>query len=175
VPPIQPPPIQPSPGQPSLVQPHSYQHALTLAHDARRRAFARAALVRYEVAARRALGRRRRWYSRWSRAPRGTEPFTDAVERDLREDEAYLAVVGEMLRFLDAAIRYARHNGYGGDPMLRWLLQQMVRLLRPLIGEQGAVERVSSLLVGQFPAGQLPGPRGISARENRWPHDGRRV
>jgi hypothetical protein len=127
--------------------PGSYRQAIERSNDARERAFARAGRVRFEVAARRALGGRRRWYSRWYRPPRRMEPFADAVDRELREDPLYAEAVGEMVACLDAAVRYAHHNGHLRDPALRWLLRQLVLLLRPLMGEAAAVQRVAELVI----------------------------
>jgi hypothetical protein len=141
-------------------EPPGYRQALGMANDARRRAFARAGQLRFEVAVRRALGGRRRWYSRWYRPPRGSEPFTDAVGRALREDPAYTEAVGEMVRCLDLAVRHARQYRQQGDDVLRGLLRQLVVLLRPLMGEQAAVHRVAALVLRHStgPVG-IPGPR----------------
>jgi hypothetical protein len=118
-----------------------------MAEEARRRAYARAARVRYEVAARRALGGRRPWYSRWYRLPGRMESFAEAVDRGLRDDPAYLGAVTEMVAYLDVAIRQARDRGHRADHALQWLLRQLVLLLRPLMGERAAVQRVAALVI----------------------------
>ncbi|HKT04522.1 MAG TPA: hypothetical protein VJT31_33825, partial [Rugosimonospora sp.] len=87
------------------------------------------------------------WYSRWSRQPRRGEPFAAAVARSLRADPAYLHATNELTRYLDAALRHAYRQRQLGDPALRWLLRQLVVVLRPLMGERAAMERVAELVV----------------------------
>ncbi|MEN3307864.1 MAG: hypothetical protein V7603_4066 [Micromonosporaceae bacterium] len=130
-------------------EPGSYRQALAFANAARQRAFARAAQVRFEVAVTRALTGQRPWYSRWYRPPRGREPFADAIDQGLRNDPAYAGAVDEMMRYLATAVRYARRRGHRGDHVLRWLLRQLVLLLRPLVGENAAVDRVAELVTGR--------------------------
>jgi hypothetical protein len=136
--------------------PDGYRRALVLANDARGRAYARAARVRFEVAVRRAMSGQRRWYSRWYRPPRRLVPFADAIEEGLRADPVYVGAVSEMLRHLDVALRYARHDGHRGDAALPWLLRQLVVLLRPLMGDEAAMRRVAELVFHR-----AAGPRGL--------------
>jgi hypothetical protein len=141
-------------------EPGSYRQALAFANAARQRAFARAAQVRFEVAVTRALTGQRPWYSRWYQPPRRREPFADAVDRGLRNDPPYAGAVNEMMGYLDTAVRYARQRGHRGDHVLRWLLRQLVLLLRPLVGENAAVERVAELVTRRSTGpSDVPTPR----------------
>ncbi len=149
-----------------------YHRALASANDARQRALARAGRVRYDVAARRALSGRSRWYSRWYRPPRRIEPFVAAVYRALREDPEYTGAVSEMVVYLDAAMVQARARGQERDRALRWLLHQLVLLLRPLMGERAATERVAQLVYRRSGPRAIPPPRSFAPDRNDQRQDG---